>query len=399
MVFKTYLNTAKALKLIWQATETTEIQLFPANRKFWREKFCSSLAIPTGKRCHGCLEGSLPSASTSSEPFDIQPCKLSPVGRRWAEGRGEARGSGGEGGGDRQGPLCARPRPRSVSQLPRLGLARQRVLPGSVWQLKGNDYVSKHTLKSQSQTNALLLQSFFPLPYLYMRKVGGRGEMGGVWGEAGGGKRAMGAVFSWAVSDLLMAFSGFVYSRVSYYILIYMCIFAWRTYNSFPTAVSHHLPPHPLFHAYCYNRRLLSKCPKYLNTETIDRILVTDDSCLGNGELALGLGTDLFKIAKPSGHWLHHHLQTSQARLAHAEEEGGNKRHSYTSERKPNAVCVRMAYSVHNKSGDCRTNMTILPLLAAAHLLNAYYCVCRSTSYVAHVLVVVPLWFQAFMKW
>lgn len=58
-------------------------------------------------------------------------------------------------------------------------------------------------------------------------------------------------------------------------------------------------------------------------------------------------------------------------------------------------------YFVGNKSGDCRTSMTILPQLTTVQkclLLNAYYCICRLASYAPHVLIVVALGFQVFMK-
>lgn len=51
-------------------------------------------------------------------------------------------------------------------------------------------------------------------------------------------------------------------------------------------------------------------------------------------------------------------------------------------------------YFVGNKSGDCRTSMTILPQLTTVQkclLLNAYDCICRLASYVPHVLIVVGL--------
>lgn len=51
-------------------------------------------------------------------------------------------------------------------------------------------------------------------------------------------------------------------------------------------------------------------------------------------------------------------------------------------------------YFVGNRSGDCRTSMTILLQLTTVQkhlLLNAYYCICRLASYVPHVLTVVGL--------
>lgn len=123
-----------------------------------------------------------------------------------------------------------------------------------------------------------------------------------------------------------------------------------------------------------------------------------------NWGLAVGLGTDHLKIAKLKiADFTTFKLHKSGWAVLRDKEttKGILTLPKGTQSEKGNTQWVQMNYFVDNKSGNCRTNLTILALLTTAQkccLLNSYCSVCRLTSYAPHVLIVVALWCMCFYE-